>query len=305
MKTTVSEFYKKLFDSKVYKLSLDAGCTCPVRDGSLDSRGCIFCSQNGSGDFVPSRALTIPEQIEQAKKLVESKMNKSNNKAPSQNAQLQSSAHKYIAYFQNFTNTYGNLEDLRQKWEEAMNYPGIVGLALGTRPDCLSPECLEVLAELAEKTFVQVELGFQTSNEDTARYIRRHFKNEVYSSAVKALHKANPKIHVVTHIIFGLPGETEQDMMNTVHYAVDSGTDGIKIMNLYVLEKTDLAEDYKNGLFKALEFEEYLELLRKALSIIPKNIIIHRLTGDPPKSQLIAPNWVKNKKRVLNELKKL
>ena len=305
MKATVSEFYKKLFGSKVYKLSLDAGCTCPVRDGSLDSRGCIFCSQNGSGDFVPSRTLTISQQIEEAKKLVESKMSKSNKEASSQKAHFQSSGHKYIAYFQNFTNTYGNLEQLRKKWEQAVNYPGIVGLALGTRPDCLSPECLDVLAALAEKTFVQVELGFQTCNEETALYIRRHFENEVYSSAVKALHKANPKIHVVTHIIFGLPDETEQDMMNTVHFAVDSGTDGIKIMNLYVLEKTDLALDYEGGLFKALDFEEYLELLRKALSIIPENIIIHRLTGDPPKSQLIAPNWVKNKKRVLNELKKL
>ncbi len=303
--TSVSEFYKKLFGSKVYKISLDAGCTCPVRDGFLDSRGCIFCSQNGSGDFVPSRKLSIPEQIEQAKKLVESKMNKPNNKASFQSKQIQFPEHKYIAYFQNFTNTYGNLEQLRKKWEQAVNYPGIVGLALGTRPDCLSAECLEVLAELAEKTFVQVELGFQTCNEETALYIRRHFKNEVYSSAVKALHKANPKIHVVTHIIFGLPGETEQDMMNTVRYVVDSGTDGIKIMNLYVLEKTDLAENYKNGLFKALEFEEYLELLRKALSIIPENIIIHRLTGDPPKSQLIAPNWVTDKKKVLNALKKL
>ena len=289
MRTSVSDFYKKLFGSKVYKISLDAGCTCPVRDGTLDTRGCIFCSQNGSGDFVPSRKLSIPEQIEQAKKLVESKI----------------TSPKYIAYFQNFTNTYGDLEQLRQKWEQAVNYPGIVGLALGTRPDCLSVECLEILAELAEKTFVQVELGFQTSNDETAHYIRRHFTNEVYNSAVKALHNANPKIHVVTHIIFGLPGETEQDMMNTVRYVVDSGTDGIKIMNLYVLEKTDLAADYKNGLFKALEFEEYLELLRKALSIIPENIVVHRLTGDPPKSQLIAPNWVTDKKRVLNELKKV
>lgn len=311
MKATVSDFYKKLFGAKVYKISLDAGCTCPVRDGLLDTRGCIFCSQKGSGDFVPSRTLTIPEQIEEAKKLVESKMSKSNNpnksnkEASSQKAQIQSSGHKYIAYFQNFTNTYGNLDLLRQKWEEAVNYPGIAGLALGTRPDCLSSECLTILAGLAEKTFVQVELGFQTSNEDTAHYIRRHFKNEVYSSAVEALHKANPKIHVVTHIIFGLPGETEQDMMNTVRYVVASGSDGIKIMNLYVLKNTDLALDYEHGLFKALDFDEYLALLQKALSIIPENIIIHRLTGDPPKSQLLAPEWVKNKKQVLNALKVL
>ena len=286
---SVSDFYKKLFGSKVYKLSLDAGCTCPVRDGSLDSRGCIFCSQNGSGDFVPSRSLSISEQIEEAKKLVESKI----------------TTPKYIAYFQNFTNTYGDLDQLSRKWNEAVFCKDIVGLAIGTRPDCLSPECLNLLAELAEKTFVQVELGFQTSNEETAKYIRRHFMNDTYLNAVQALHKASSKIHVVTHIIFGLPGESSEVMMNTVRFVVAAGTDGIKIMNLYVLKNTDLALDYERGLFKALDFQEYLELLKQALTIIPNNIVVHRLTGDPPKSQLIAPEWVKNKKRVLNELKKL
>ena len=296
---SVSDFYKKLFGSKVYKLSLDAGCTCPVRDGSLDSRGCIFCSQNGSGDFVPSRSLTIPQQIEEAKKLVESKMPNSKNDSD------QKIPYKYIAYFQNFTNTYGDLAQLSCKWNEALSCKDIVGLAIGTRPDCLSPECLTVLAELAEKTFVQVELGFQTSNEETALYIRRHFMNDTYLNAVHALHKASRKIHVVTHIIFGLPGETSEVMMNTVRYVVDSGTDGIKIMNLYVLKNTDLAVDYERGRFKALDFQEYLALLKQALTIIPENIVIHRLTGDPPKSQLIAPEWVADKKRVLNELKKL
>ena len=286
---SVSDFYKKLFGSKVYKLSLDAGCTCPVRDGSLDSRGCIFCSQNGSGDFVPSRSLSISEQIEEAKKLVESKI----------------TTPKYIAYFQNFTNTYGDLDQLSRKWNEAVSCKDIVGLAIGTRPDCLSPECLNLLAELAEKTFVQVELGFQTSNEETAKYIRRHFMNDTYLNAVQALHKASSKIHVVTHIIFGLPGETSEMMMDTVRFVVAAGTDGIKIMNLYVLKNTDLALDYERGLFKALDFQEYLELLKQALTIIPNNIVVHRLTGDPPKSQLIAPNWVTDKKRVLNELKKL
>lgn len=296
---SVSDFYKSIFGSKVYKLSLDAGCTCPVRDGFLDSRGCIFCSQNGSGDFVPSRKLTIAEQIEEAKKLVISKMPNSKNDSD------QKISCKYIAYFQNFTNTYGDLSKLRAQWEEAIQSPEVVGLALGTRPDCLSPECLEVLSELAEKTFVQVELGFQTSNEKTAHYIRRHFPNATYLNAVQALHKANRKIHVVTHIIFGLPGETSEDMMNTVRFVTAAGTDGIKIMNLYVLKNTDLAVDYDRGLFKALEFEEYLALLKQAFSLIPKTIVIHRLTGDPPKSQLIAPTWVADKKRVLNELKKL
>ena len=286
---SVSDYYKKLFGSKVYKLSLDAGCTCPVRDGSLDFRGCIFCSQNGSGDFVPSRSLSIPEQIEEAKKLVESKI----------------STPKYIAYFQNFTNTYGDLDQLSRKWNEAVSCKDIVGLAIGTRPDCLSPECLDKLSELAEKTFVQVELGFQTSNEETAKYIRRHFMNDTYLNAVQALHKASSKIHVVTHIIFGLPGETSEVMMNTVRFVVAAGTDGIKIMNLYVLKNTDLAVDYERGLFRALDFQEYLELLKQALTIIPNNIVVHRLTGDPPKSQLIAPDWVADKKRVLNELKKL
>ena len=286
---SVSDFYKNLFGSKVYKLSLDAGCTCPVRDGSLDSRGCIFCSQNGSGDFVPSRSLSISEQIEEAKKLVESKI----------------TTPKYIAYFQNFTNTYGDLDQLSRKWNEAVSCKDIVGLAIGTRPDCLSPECLNLLAELAEKTFVQVELGFQTSNEETAKYIRRHFMNDTYLNAVQVLHKASSKIHVVTHIIFGLPGESSEMMMNTVRFVVAAGTDGIKIMNLYVLKNTDLALDYERGLFKALDFHEYLELLKQALSLIPKTIVIHRLTGDPPKSQLIAPDWVADKKRVLNELKKL
>lgn len=286
---SVSDYYKKLFGSKVYKLSLDAGCTCPVRDGSLDSRGCIFCSQNGSGDFVPSRSLSIPEQIEEAKKLVESKI----------------TTPKYIAYFQNFTNTYGDLDQLSRKWNEAVSCKDIVGLAIGTRPDCLSRECLNLLAELAEKTFVQVELGFQTSNEETAKYIRRHFMNDTYLNAVQALHKASSKIHVVTHIIFGLPGETSEMMMDTVRFVVAAGTDGIKIMNLYVLKNTDLALDYERGLFKDLDFQEYLALLKQALTIIPNNIVVHRLTGDPPKSQLIAPNWVTDKKRVLNELKKL
>ena len=296
---SVSDFYKSIFGSKVYKLSLDAGCTCPVRDGSLDSRGCIFCSQNGSGDFVPSRKLTITEQIEEAKKLVISKMPASKNDSDKK------ISYKYIAYFQNFTNTYGELSKLCAQWKEAIQSPEVVGLALGTRPDCLSPECLEVLSELAEKTFVQVELGFQTSNEKTAHYIRRHFPNDTYLNAVQALHKASRKIHVVTHIIFGLPGETIEDMMNTVRFVTAAGTDGIKIMNLYVLKNTDLAVDYDRGLFKALEFEEYLALLKQALSLIPKTIVIHRLTGDPPKSQLIAPTWVTDKKRVLNELKKL
>lgn len=293
---SVSDFYKQKFGAKVYKISLDAGCTCPTRDGTLGTKGCIFCSANGSGDFVPSKKLSISEQIEEAKLLLATKLKL--NKNPSQHK-------KFIAYFQNFTNTYGNLEKLRSQWEEAISCPDVVGIAIGTRPDCLSPECLKVLTQLAEKTYVQIELGFQTSNSHSAKYIRRGFENQVYSQAVASLHAASSKIHVVTHVIFGLPGENSEQMMNSVKFAVDAGTDGLKIMNLYILKGTDLAEDYLAGKIAALEMEEYMDLLKQALAIIPQNIIIHRLNGDPPKSLLIAPKWVENKKMVMNRLKLL
>jgi len=281
----VNEFYKSLFHTKTYKISLNSGCTCPTRDGTLDTRGCIFCSPTGSGDFTAT-------SVEEAKQVVAGKI-----KNPSEA--------KYIAYFQNFTNTYGNLEKLSAQWNLALQSKNVVGLALGTRPDCLSEQCLKYLGKLAEKTFVQIELGFQTANEQTAKYIRRGFTNEVYANAVQSLHKANPKIHVVTHIIFGLPGDTTEDMMNSVKTAINAGTDGIKITSLYILKGTDLEQDYINKKVRPLEEEEYYNLIKNALQIIPKNIIIHRLTGDPPKSLLIEPKWTMNKKRVINRIREL
>ena len=214
-------------------------------------------------------------------------------------------ADTFIAYFQNFTNTYGNLTELSAKWHKALSYEGIKGLALGTRPDCLGDDVLEELARISEKHFVQLELGFQTSNEASAEYIRRGFTNDVYFDAVERIHKAAPKVHVVTHVIFGLPGETEADMMNSVKAAIDAGTDGIKIMCLYVLKDTDLATEYEQGKFEVLQMDEYFELLKKALAIIPDSVIIHRLTGDPPKKTLIAPKWTTDKKRVMDRIKKL
>ncbi|MCQ2591474.1 MAG: TIGR01212 family radical SAM protein [Treponema sp.] len=288
----VSEFYKSLFGTKVYKISIDAGCTCPTRDGTKGFGGCIFCSANGSGDFVPSNKLSITEQIGIAKQLVSKKLKAQNQP-------------KYIVYFQNFTNTYGDLEKLQRQWKEALSCADIVGIAIGTRPDCLSAECLEILGKMAEQTYVQVELGFQTSCAQSVEYIRRGFENEVYSTAVKKLHSASKKIHVVTHVIFGLPQETKEIMMDSLKFALSSGTDGIKIMNLYILQGTDLAKDYEKGCFSALEMEEYFDLLRTALKLIPQNIIIHRLTGDPPKKLLIAPKWVENKKLVLNRINQL
>lgn len=286
---TVSAFYKSIFGKKVYKISLDAGCTCPNRDGTIGTGGCIFCSNSGSGDFVPSKNLSITKQIEEAKKLVENKM-----KYQSENQ------NEYIAYFQNFTNTYGNISKLSAKWNEALSCSQIVGLALGTRPDCLSDEVLQVLAQLADKAFLQVELGFQTSNETSSKYIRRGFSNKIYFDAVKKIKNANPKIHIVTHVIFGLPGETEVDMLQTVKDVVNAKSDGIKITSLYILKDTDLATDYFNNKFEPIKMDEYFNLIEKALQIIPKNMVIHRLTGDPPKSLLIEPTWTTDKKRTLN-----
>lgn len=286
---TVSAFYKSIFGNKVYKISLDAGCTCPNRDGTIGTGGCIFCSNSGSGDFVPSKNLSIAKQIEEAKKLVENKMK---NQSKNQN--------QYIAYFQNFTNTYGNISILSEKWNEALSCSQIVGLALGTRPDCLGDEVLQVLSKLANKTFLQIELGFQTSNETSSKYIRRGFSNKVYFDAVKKLKNANPKIHIVTHVIFGLPGETEVDMLKTVKDVVNAKSDGIKITSLYILKNTDLATDYFSKKFEPIEMDEYFNLIEKALRIIPENMVIHRLTGDPPKNLLIEPTWTTDKKRTLN-----
>ena len=286
---TVSAFYKSIFGKKVYKISLDAGCTCPNRDGTIGTGGCIFCSNSGSGDFVPSKNLSIAKQIEEAKKLVENKMK---NQSKNQN--------QYIAYFQNFTNTYGNISILSEKWNEALSCSQIVGLALGTRPDSLGDEVLQVLSKLANKTFLQIELGFQTSNETSSKYIRRGFSNNVYFDAVKKLKNANPKIHIVTHVIFGLPGETEVDMMKTVKDVVNAKSDGIKITSLYILKNTDLATDYFNKKFEPIEMDEYFNLIEKTLKIIPENMVIHRLTGDPPKNLLIEPTWTTDKKRTLN-----
>ena len=286
---TVSAFYKSIFGKKVYKISLDAGCTCPNRDGTIGIGGCIFCSNSGSGDFVPSKNLSITKQIEEAKKLVENKMK---NQSENQN--------EYIAYFQNFTNTYGNISKLSAKWNEALSCSQIVGLALGTRPDCLSDEVLQVLALIADKAFLQVELGFQTSNEISSKYIRRGFSNKIYFDAVKKIKNANPKIHIVTHVIFGLPGETEVDMLQTVKDVVNAKSDGIKITSLYILKDTDLATDYFNNKFEPIKMDEYFSLIEKALKIIPESMVIHRLTGDPPKSLLIEPTWTTDKKRTLN-----
>ncbi len=301
---SVSNFYKDLFGQKVYKISLDAGCTCPNRDGSKSKGGCSFCSANGSGDFTPKKNLSITEQVQIAKRLVNSKFSRKNKKLLSENPDFEINDGKYIVYFQNFTNTYGNPQELKAKWEEALAQEGVIGLALGSRPDCFSKEMLEILGQLAEKTFVQVELGFQTENDDTARYFNRAYESFIYDQTVNALHQASKKIHVVTHLIFGLPNpdfpqgiENQQQMIKSVKRVIHAGSDGIKITVLYILKNSKFENLYLQGNFPTLSQKDYYELIEKALEIIPPKMVIHRLTGDPPKNDLIAPQWVKDKKK--------
>lgn len=281
-----NKYLKDKFGQKVYKISLDGGFTCPNRDGKIDTRGCIFCSKGGSGDFAQNRDLSITEQIESGKKIVEKKIKSG----------------KYIAYFQAFTNTYAPVEILRAKYSEAINHPDIVALSIATRPDCLGDDVIELLDEMNKIKPVFVELGLQTIHSDSAKYIRRGYSLEVYNEAVKKL--KNIGVNIVVHIILGLPNESEKDMLESVKYVCQSQIDGIKLQLLHIIAGTDLAKDYEKGLFKTLEFDEYVELIAKCVAIIPKNIVIHRLTGDGAKKDLIAPLWSADKKRVLNAINK-
>ena len=278
----LSEYYRERYGCKVYKLSLDAGFTCPNRDGTLGSRGCIFCS--GSGEFAERCQTTVANQLEQAKARVRAKTKDG----------------KYIAYFQAFTNTYADPDTLRQIFTEAMSPEYIVGLAIATRPDCLSRDVISLLAELNRQKPVSVELGLQTIHEETARYIRRGYRTEVYFDAVKRLKAAG--LEVVTHIILGLPGETVRMAVQTTEAAVAAGTDGVKFHLLHVLRGTDLAEDYAAGKFRCLSLEEYGYWLQQCAAVLPENTVVHRITGDGARKDLIAPLWSADKKRVLNYL---
>ena len=281
-----NKYLKDKFGQKVYKISLDGGFTCPNRDGKTGTRGCIFCSKGGSGDFAESREMSITEQIENGKKRVEKKIKSG----------------KYIAYFQAFTNTYAPVEILRQKYEEAIDHPDIVALSIATRPDCLGDDVLRLLDEMNKIKPVFVELGLQTIHQKSAKYIRRGYDLSVYDKAVRDLKKIG--VNVVVHVILGLPNESENDMLETVKYVCESGANGIKLQLLHVIDGTDLAKDYEKGLFKTLEFDEYVNLIVKCVKIIPKDIVIHRLTGDGAKKDLIAPLWSADKKRVLNAINK-
>lgn len=285
MYKTLNEHYREKFGCKVYKLSIDAGFTCPNRDGTLGERGCIFCSEYGGGEFAQGASASIIDQLNQAKERVRQKNSKGG---------------KYIAYFQSFTNTYAPAETLRRLYAAAMEPEEIVGLSIGTRPDCLEPEVIDLLTELNKIKPISVELGLQTIHEETARYIRRGYPTSVYDEAVKQLRSAG--IDVVTHLILGLPGETSEMAVQSTQHAVEAGTNGIKFHLLHVLRGTDLEQDYLQGKFRCLELEEYAAILKDCLSVLPPHIIVHRITGDGAKRNLIAPLWSGDKKRVLNYL---
>lgn len=285
MYRSFNQHCQEKFGCKVYKLSIDGGFSCPNRDGTMGTGGCIFCNETGSGDFAVC-GKSITAQLQEAKKWVEKK-NKDG---------------KYIAYFQSFTGTYAPAQVLRSRYLEAIAPAEIVGLAIGTRPDCLGEDVLAVLQEVNAIKPVTVELGLQTVHEASAAYIRRGYVNQTYLEAVKHLKKAG--IEVVTHIILGLPGETAEMAAQTTRAAVEAGTDGVKFHLLHVLKNTDLEKDYLAGKFTCLSLEEYGDWLCTCMKEVPPYVTVHRITGDGAKRNLVAPLWSGDKKRVLNYLNK-
>lgn len=286
MYRTLNEHYRQRFGCKVYKLSIDGGFTCPNRDGKIGWGGCIFCSGEGSGEFA-EKGSSIAAQLERAKDRVSGKTKDG----------------KYIAYFQSFTGTYAPVEVLAQRYMEAIAPEDIVGLAIGTRPDCLEDEVIDLLERVNRIKPVTLELGLQTIHDDSVRYIRRGYENDVYYDAVRRLKAAG--IEVVTHIILGLPGETAQMAAETTRQAVSAGTDGVKFHLLHVLKGTDLCKDYEAGKFQCLTLEEYGNWLKLCIDQLPEHIVVHRITGDGAKRDLVAPLWSGDKKRVLNYLNRI
>ena len=281
----LSDFLKERFGEKIYRLSLSSGCTCPNRDGTVGYGGCSFCSEGGSGEFAAEPA-PIDVQIEDAKKRILKKTD----------------AEKYIAYFQAYTNTYGDIEHLKALYTETLRRDDIAALSLGTRPDCLGDEVMEMLMELRSIKPVWIELGLQTIHEKTAERIRRGYALPVFERAYERLKSAG--LEVIVHVIFNLPGETREDMLETVRYLsrLEPGLDGVKLQMLQILEGTDMAEEYRKNPFPLMNLEEYSDLIAESVSILPDRTVLHRMTGDGPRRLLIAPLWSLDKKRVLNTI---
>ncbi len=283
---SLNYFLREKFGEKVFKISLDAGFSCPNRDGTISKGGCIFCSERGSGDFAGDRKFSITNQFNDIKDMMRKKWKSG----------------KYIAYFQAYTNTYAPVDVLRAKYTEAVEQEGVVALAIATRPDCLSEEVLELLQEFNNKVYVWVELGLQTSKESTAKFINRGYDLPVFEKAVKDLRDRG--IDVVVHTIFGLPKEEKDDMIETIRYLSSKDIQGIKIHLLHLMKDTLMVRLYEDGKMKFMSQEEYIELIGKAISLLPPGVVVHRVTGDAPRDLLIEPQWSLKKWEVLNAIDK-
>lgn len=283
---SLNYFLRNKFGEKVFKISLDGGFSCPNRDGTISKGGCLFCSERGSGDFAGDRDFSIEKQFIDIKGMMNKKWKEG----------------KYIAYFQAYTNTYGPVDELRKKYEEALRQDGVVALSIGTRPDCLGDEVLDLLEEINKKFYVWIELGLQTSNDEAARRINRGYDLVVFEDAIKRLKERN--IDFVVHSIFGLPGETKEDMLNTVDYIAHTGAKGIKFHLLHLMKNTPMVKIYEAGKLEFLSQEDYIDLLCKSLCMIPQEMVVHRLTGDAPRDLLIGPMWSLKKWEVLNAIDK-
>lgn len=283
---SLNYFLRNKFNEKIYKISLDGGFTCPNRDGKVAKGGCTFCSARGSGDYAGSRILSINEQFADRKKMMEKKWKDG----------------KYIAYFQAYTNTYAPVEELRQKYEEAISQENVVALSIATRPDCLDDDVVDLLEEISKKTYLWVELGLQTVNDESARNFNRGYDFEVFKEGIKKLQDRN--IEVVVHTIFGLPGETKEDMLKTVDYVAHSGAQGIKFHLLHLMKGTQMVKQYESGELQLLSQEDYIDLICKGIAMLPQEMVVHRLTGDAPRESLIGPMWSLKKWEVLNDIDK-
>ncbi len=280
----LNSYLRAKYGKKLYKVPINGGFTCPNRDGTCGDRGCIFCSVSGSGDFCPDAGLPVKRQIELGKEQVKAKLPKDGC--------------GYIAYFQSFTNTYAPVERLRRLYMEAAGHQDVDVISIATRPDCLEEDVLDLLTEINRIKPVWVELGLQTIHEESARYIRRGYDLPVYDEAVR--HLAERKLETIVHVILGLPNETRSDMIETVRYVADSGVQGIKLQLLHVLKRTDLADEYLAGRFSCLTLYEYVSIVKECLDILPDDIVVHRMTGDGARKDLLAPKWSTDKKRILN-----
>ena len=284
---TTNAYIRDTFGEKLYKISLNAGTTCPNRDGKAGTGGCIFCSASGSGDFSEDAVMSIDEQIELAKKRISGKCK----------------CDRYIAYFQSYTNTYGDVDALREKFLAAARRDDIAAVSIASRPDCFDPEVIDMIKDIIAVKPVWIELGLQTANDRTAQLINRCYDISVYDETMNRLRELG--VHIIVHMIIGLPGETKEDMLDTVRYIVRSGANGIKLQLLHVLRGTVLEKMYEEGVFRALTFAEYADILCDCLKELPPDMVVHRFTGDGPKNILVAPLWSADKKRVINDLNRI